>query len=66
MINGKGTLLWDWLWVQADLGAEGLSEVSCVVVVVCWEEKRDQVGFRRGQRQEKGAALLEQMSSELL
>lgn len=29
--------------------------VCCVVV--CWEAKRDQVGFRRGQRQDKGVQL---------
>lgn len=34
-----------------------LSEVLCVVVLVCWEAERDQVGFRRGQRQEKGVQL---------
>lgn len=34
-----------------------LSEVLRAVVVVCWEAKRDQVGFRRGQRQENGVQL---------
>lgn len=55
-INGKGTLLCNWLQMQADLRANGLSEVLYVDMLVFCEARRDQVEVRR-QRQEKSVQL---------